>query len=97
MLTNKQKKYLKGEAHHISAQYQIGKNLIGPTQIDLFDKALTARELIKISVQKSAVNDMEQIIEHLTSVLNAELIDLRGHIITLYRQNKLNPRYTLPK
>ena len=97
MLTKTQKKYLKGEAQKLTAQYQIGKNLLGPTQIDLFDKGLRARELIKISVQRGAVDEIPQIIDHLCTVLNAELIEVRGHVITLYRQNKLNPRYTLPE
>ena len=97
MLTKEQVKFLRKEAQKFDSHYQIGKNLIGPNQIELIDNGLRARELIKITLQKSAVDEIPKIIEHLTLVLNCELVEKRGHVITLFRQNLLNPRYKLPK
>ena len=40
MLTPKQVRYLKAEAHHVEALYQVGKNKLGPTQTDLLTNGL---------------------------------------------------------
>ena len=52
MLTPKQKRELKALASTLTIRYQIGKNEISDTLIDMLDKALTAHELIKIDVMK---------------------------------------------
>ena len=52
MLTPKQKRDLKALASTLTIRYQIGKNDISQTLIDMLDKALTAHELIKIDVMK---------------------------------------------
>lgn len=43
MLTGKQKKFLKGEAHHLNAIFQIGKDGLHEKQIQGIDEALEAR------------------------------------------------------
>jgi RNA-binding protein YhbY len=52
MLTPKQKRDLKGLASTLTTRYQVGKNDISSTLLDMLDKALTAHELIKIDVMK---------------------------------------------
>ena len=53
MLSKKQIKYLRGLANTLTAKYQIGKNEITDSTIELLDNALTAHELIKVSLNKS--------------------------------------------
>jgi len=52
MLNNHQKAQLKGLASTLDTKYQIGKNEISPSLLDMLDKALVAKELIKIDVMK---------------------------------------------
>ena len=49
MLTGKQKRFLRHEAHHLNAIFQIGKDGLHETQIIGIDEALESRELIKVS------------------------------------------------
>ncbi len=56
MLTSADKKTLKGIANTLETKYQLGKSGITDTSVDMFDKALTAHELIKIDVMKKCNN-----------------------------------------
>ena len=52
MLTSNEKRQLKAIASTLDTKYQVGKNEISDTVVAMLDKALTARELIKIDVMK---------------------------------------------
>lgn len=97
MLTQQQKKQLKSLANNLDIKYQIGKNEIGPTVLNMLDKALTAHELIKIDVMKSASDDIEDLSSKLVKELKAELVQTLGHVIILYRRNEKNPKIVLKK
>ncbi len=98
MLNNHQKAFLKNKANALRPLYQIGKNLLGETQLDLLDKGLKAKELIKISVLKSAENPIEGIAIDISMKLQAEVVQIVGRIITLYRANPHLPhRIELPR
>lgn len=98
MLTPNQKRQLKSLASVENTKYQIGKNEITPTLLDMLDKALTARELIKIDVMK-ALSDhpVMEIALDLSSKLKAEVVQVVGRVIILYRHNKANPKIKLVK
>ena len=97
MLTNKQKSQLKGIASTLDTKYQIGKNEVSSSVISMLDKALTAKELIKINVMKGYSNPLMQLALDLSSALNAEIVDVLGRVIILYRINKENPKIKLVK
>ena len=88
MLTNIQKKQLKGLASTLDTKYQIGKNEITETLINMLEKALTAHELIKIDVMKNAQSPVMELALDLASKLNAEVVQIVGRVIILFRQNK---------
>lgn len=89
MLTNPQKKQLKALAQQQTInKYRIGKNAIGETQLDLLDKALTAHELIKIEVLKACELSAMEVALDLSGNLNAEIVQLLGRNIVLYRKSK---------
>jgi len=88
MLNNKQKKQLKAIANTIDTKYQVGKQEITDTLLDMLDKALEAKELIKIDVLKSAEAPTMQIALDIASKLNATLIQVIGRKATLYRESK---------
>ncbi len=97
MLTPNQIRYLKSESHHIDALYQIGKNKLGPTQIELLVNGLKARELIKVKVLKSIELDLAEFANELVTTLDAYLIDVKGHVITLFRAKSKESRFKLPR
>ena len=97
MLNNHQKAQLKGLASTLDTKYQIGKNEISPTLLDMLDKALTAKELIKIDVMKGATDPVMEIALDLSSKLNAEIVQVVGRVIVLYRKNREHPKIKLVK
>lgn len=97
MLTQNEKKQLKALSNKESVKYQIGKKEITNALLDMLDKALTARELIKIDVLRSAEDPIMELALDLSSRLHAEIVQVVGKVIVLYRQNKENPRIKLRK
>lgn len=97
MLTQGEKKQLKALASKETVKYQIGKNEITDSVLDVFNKALTARELIKIDVLKGAVNPVMEIALDLSSRLNADIVQVVGRVIVLFRRNKENPKIKFKK
>lgn len=97
MLTTSQKKQLKGIASTSKIKYQIGKNEIGDTVIDMLEKAIVAHELIKIDVMKTVSEPIMELALDLSSKLNAEVVQVIGRVIVLFRRNKDKPKIQLVK
>ena len=97
MLNPRQKKQLKGLASTLDIKYQVGKNGITPTLIDMLDKALTSHELIKIDVMKANDTPLMELALDLSSKLNAEIVSTLGRTIILFRINKDNNKIKLVK
>ena len=97
MLTQNEKKQLKALAAVEKTHYQVGKKEITDTLIDMLDKALTARELIKIDVLRGAEDPIMELALDLSSRLHAEIVQVVGKVIVLYRKNKDNPKIKLKK
>ena len=97
MLTNNEKKQLKTIASTLDTKYQIGKNEITDTVVAMLDKALTAHELIKIDVMKSVAAPVMELALDLSSKLNAEVVQVVGRVIVLYRFSKENHKIKLRK
>lgn len=48
MLTGKQKRYLRGKAHHLNAIFQVGKEGVNSNQAKGISEALESQELLKV-------------------------------------------------
>ena len=97
MLTSNEKRQLKAIASTLDIKYQVGKNEISDTVIAMLDKALTARELIKIDVMKAVTSPIMELALDLSSRLNAEVVQVVGRVIVLYRYSKDNHKIKLKK
>ncbi|MGM9857786.1 MAG: YhbY family RNA-binding protein [Bacilli bacterium] len=86
-LTGKQKRQLRALANTIDAQIQIGKNEISDNLIETINKALTAHELIKISVLKTVESPLLQVALDISAATNSTVVQTIGRVIVLYRQN----------
>ena len=97
MLTKDEKKQLKALIVSDKTKYQIGKGGVTNSLLDVLDKALTARELIRVEVLKSATASMMEITLDLSSKLHADVVSSVGRVVVLFRRNKENPKIKLVK
>ena len=97
MLSQAQKKQLKSLATKLEIKYQLGKKDISDSLIDMLDKALTAHELIKIDVMKGYEGELEPLAMELSLKLKAEVVQIVGRVIVLFRRNKDKPQIKLVK
>lgn len=95
MLSGKQKSYLRGIAQTDRAIFQIGKDALSDNLFTTVDNALRTRELIKISVLKSAPDDIKELAFDLARQTKSEIVQIIGRTIILYRKAK-EPKILLP-
>ncbi len=95
MLTKEQKKILKSLIVQDKTKYQIGKSEITDSLITMLDKALDARELIRVEVLKNATTPVMELTLDLSSRLHADVVSVVGRVIVLFRRNKENPKIKL--
>lgn len=96
MLTGKQKRFLRSEAHHLSPIFQVGKGGVNENMIKQISDALEARELIKVSVLQNCEEDKDHVAEALSRGARAELVQIIGNTIVLYKESKENKQIVLP-
>ena len=87
-MTSKQRAYLKSLAMTIDPVFQIGKAGVTPELTQAVDEALEARELIKLAVLKNCLEDGSQMAAVLAERTHAEVVQVIGRKIVLYRQAK---------
>lgn len=96
-MTTKQRAYLKSLAMNIEPIYQVGKSSITPELTKGLDEALEKRELIKVSVLNNCMDDPREIAEVVAERTRAEVVQVIGKKIVLYRESKENKKIELPK
>ena len=96
-MTSKQRAYLRGQANTLDAIFQVGKSGVSDILLDQLDKALEARELIKITVLETAPGSAKELAEEIAQGSNSIVVQTVGNKITLFRQKKKNSKYELPK
>jgi RNA-binding protein len=96
MLTGKQKRFLRSKAHHIQPIFQVGKGGVNSNLVKQVEDALEARELIKVSVLQNCEDDKETVAEELSTGSKAELVQVIGSTIVLYKESNNQKRIELP-
>lgn len=97
LLTGKQKRFLRSEAHHLKAIFQVGKDGVTDNMVEQLKDVLEKRELIKIHVLQNCLEDKEVVAEQLVAGTGAELVQIIGNQIVLYKQSTENPSIVLPE
>jgi RNA-binding protein len=95
-MTTKQRAYLKSMAMTMDPIYQIGKSSLTPEITDGIAEALEARELIKINVLKSCLDDINVLAHTLAERTRSELVQVIGRKIVLYKESKEKKKIVLP-
>ena len=85
-MTSKQRAYLKSLAMKLDPVVSIGKEGVTPENTASCEEALTARELIKVTVQKNCFDDLREIAETLAGRTRSETVQVIGRKIVLYRE-----------
>lgn len=97
MLTGKQKRFLRAEAHHLTPIFQVGKGGVNEQMVHQIREALEARELIKVRILDNCEEDKHEVAEALAKGARAELVQLIGLTVVLYKESRENKRIVLPK
>lgn len=96
MLTGKQKRFLRSEAHHLQPVFQIGKYGLTEAVIEQIEEALEAKELIKVNILQNCGEDKKDIAAQLSEREGLEVVQVIGNILVLYKESVENKRIDLP-
>ena len=91
-MTSKQRAYLKSLAMTQEPIFQIGKGSLTPENTKAIAEALEARELIKISVLQNCLDDPRQIAQVAAERTQAQVVQVIGKKIVLYKEGKKNKK-----
>lgn len=96
MLTGKQKRYLRAEANNMKPIFQVGKLGVNENMLTQINEALEKRELLKVTILRNCVEDKEVVAEQLVEGTEAELVQIIGNNIVLYKESQENKQLELP-
>ncbi|NKE05176.1 MULTISPECIES: ribosome assembly RNA-binding protein YhbY [Mesobacillus] len=97
MLTGKQKRFLRSKAHHLTPIFQVGKGGVNENMVKQIADVLEARELIKVSILQNCDEDKDTVAEQLSRGAKAELVQVIGNTIVLYKESRENKQIVLPR
>lgn len=95
MISSKQRARLRGMANGLDALFQIGKGGVTDAVIRQTDEALTARELIKLSVLETAPQGAKEAAQLVADATSADIVQVIGSKFVLYRRNDEKPGIVL--
>jgi len=99
-ITARQKKYLKGLAHPLSALVHIGKDGISQGVLDTVNTELSNHELVKVKIGSNSNAEKHSTSQTVAEQTGSSLVQLIGKTFILYKQNLKKPkdkRIHLPK
>ena len=87
-LTAKQVRYLRGLGHHESPKVLIGHEGITDKLLDSLKAVLVANELVKIKILSNSGVDRQEAAQIIAEKTQANVIQILGKTILIYRENK---------
>ncbi|NNG42311.1 ribosome assembly RNA-binding protein YhbY [Pseudoalteromonas sp. NEC-BIFX-2020_002] len=87
-LSNKQKQFLKGQAHSLKPVVLLGSNGLTEGVLVEIQSALEIHELIKVKAPTDDRETKALIFEAIIRETGAEKLQSIGHVIVLYRQSE---------
>lgn len=95
-MTNKNRAYLTKLAVDINPVLILGKENLTPEFTEEVINAFNKKELIKIGLQKTVTEDINEVAEKLASRSHSEVVRVIGRKIILYKKGK-KPKIELPE
>jgi RNA-binding protein len=95
-LTGKQARHLRALGHHLDPIVQLGKQGLTDGARDAVRAALLQHELVKVRLGTECPDALEAIADRLGPELEAQVAQLLGRTILLYRRHPKTPKIQLP-
>lgn len=86
-LSVKQRKFLRGLAHHLEPTVYVGKEGLSSALLQAAESALKAHELIKIKLGQNCPHAKHDAADALARSTSSALVQLIGKMVILYRPN----------
>lgn len=83
-LTGKQKRFLRGEAHHMTPVFQIGKNDLTEAVVAEYEDALSKRELMKVSLLQTTRITPKEAAAFIEEHSDITVVQVIGKVLVLY-------------
>ena len=96
-LTNNQKKYLRSIAHDLKPFVMIGQHGLSESVIAEIGSTMLKHELIKIKLRVEDRDEKQKIIEKILEFSHAEIVQVIGGVLVIYRSFEDNPDIILPR
>ncbi|UQA62654.1 ribosome assembly RNA-binding protein YhbY [Polyangium aurulentum] len=96
-LTGKQRRHLRALGHHLDPVVQLGKHGLTEGIIAAVNDALETHELVKVRIGTECPDDRADVAERLPPAVRAELAQILGRTLLLYRRHPKEPKIQLPR
>lgn len=96
MLTEHQKKHLRGLGHKLKPVIMVGDAGLSASLLEEYERTLDHHELIKVKVRVGDRAARDGIIDELCEKSGAELVQRIGNTALLFRRNPEKERVLLP-
>ena len=96
-LTGKQKRALRGLAHHLKPVVIVGTGGLSAAVVKKVQAELAHHELIKVKVSDDAPLKAKAAAEDLNDHTSAHIVQTIGRTVVLYKARKKDPSIVLPK
>ena len=95
-LDNRALRHLRGLGHHLEPIARIGSKRVTDAVIAHVDELLEARELIKLRLLDADREEVEEARDQLLAGTSAELVQMIGGTLVLFRRRSHEPEILLP-
>ncbi|GGA84886.1 RNA-binding protein [Neiella marina] len=96
-LSNKQKQYLKSEAHSLKPVVMLGNNGLTEGVMAEIELALNHHELIKVKVLGEDKAERQLICDAICRESSATLVQIIGKVAVFFLQDQDESKFSLPK
>lgn len=87
---------LRAAGHHLAPIVQVGKEGVTPALVRQLDQALLDHELVKVKVLAESPDDRFEAAERLRDASGAQVAQVLGRTVLLYRKHPEKPRFEKP-
>ena len=95
-LTGKQRRYLRGLAHHLKPVVMVGNAGVSEGVLGKVEEALDDHELIKLKVGEGCGDDRKAVARAVSEATGAAVAQIIGNMVVLYRARAEDPEIVLP-
>ena len=92
MITPRERSALRGVGNTLKPLLTIGKEALSESVLRQLDGLLEHHELVKIKLLKTAEVDRHELADQLTAKAGAQLVQVIGRTVLLYRRHPKKPR-----